>query len=273
MGALTDIKADKLKIKGAIRTALETLATAIDNAEESVDIGELSSLTTTAQANLVAAINELDADIGDPSSLTTTEKEVIVTAINELVTAIGTLSTLNTTAKGNLVAALNEVLAEVDLNTGKVGAEATPVDGVQSSVTINMGNADADPTYTAVEYGTAGDSITVTHVDPAANDAVLGVVVSGNDITVNLATGAGGAITSTANEVKAAIEAEAAAAALVTVAVEGAGTGVVEAKAETSLTGGVDVTAGENGSLRFDATNFYMKISAQVWKKVAHSAL
>lgn len=223
MGALADIQADKLKIKGAVRTAFKTLALAIDNAEESA--------------------------------------------------VIGTLASLNTTEKTNLVGALNEVLAEVDINTGKVGAEATPVDGAKAAVTIVMTNDDADLTYTAQDYGAAGNDITVTHVDPSDTDQELAVSVDGTDITISLATGGTGTITSTANDVKVAIEETPAAAALVAVTVDGIGEGVVEAKAKTSLANGVDVTAGAVGSLRFDDTNFYMKISAQVWKKVAHSAL
>lgn len=229
-------------------------------------IGDLTSLSTTATDDLVSAINELLTTIGDVSSLTTTEQSEIVGAINELVTSIGTLSSLTTTAQSNLVAAINEVV-------GKLGAEATPVDGVKAAVTIDMTNPNGDLTYTAKDYGTAGNSITVTHVDPSANDQSLAIAVDGTDITITLATDGSGTITSTANDIKTAIEADSEANALVAVTVEGTGEGVVEAIAEDALEGGVDVTAGAVGSLRFDDTNFYMKISAQVWKKVAHSAL
>lgn len=65
------------------------------------NIGNLSTLTTTAKGNLVAAINEIDADltalsdkIGDLNSLTTTNKTTVVAAINE-VNAKTTLGTLN----------------------------------------------------------------------------------------------------------------------------------------------------------------------------------
>ena len=47
-------------------------------------IGTLSSLTTTDQSSIVAAINELDADIGDLSTLTTSDKTSVVNAINEV---------------------------------------------------------------------------------------------------------------------------------------------------------------------------------------------
>lgn len=145
--------------------------------------------------------------------------------------------------------------------------------GVRATVTVDMTNANADLTYIAKAYGTSGNSISVTHVDPAGNDQPLVVTVSGKDITVSLKTGSGGAIESTAAEVKAAVDAHAEASELVTVAVEGGGAGVVNALAKATLTGGVNVTEGIIGSAAFDATNFYVKISEQVWKKVAHAGL
>lgn len=59
------------------------------------EIGNLDNLTTTAKANLVAAINEVN------SKATTNT------------TAIGTLANLTTTEKGNLVGAINEVNEDV----------------------------------------------------------------------------------------------------------------------------------------------------------------
>lgn len=59
------------------------------------EIGNLDNLTTTAKANLVAAINEVNS-----KAATNT-------------TAIGTLANLTTTEKSNLVGAINEVDADV----------------------------------------------------------------------------------------------------------------------------------------------------------------
>lgn len=141
----------------------------------------------------------------------------------------------------------------------------TPVDGVQSSLTTDMTNANADITLTAVAYGSGGDRISVTYVDPSANDAVLAVTVSGFDITVSLATNGSGTITSTADDVVTAIGASAAASALVTATAEGDGSGVVEAVAQAYLAGGVNVTAGPVGTLAFDSSNIYIKDAAQNW--------
>jgi len=97
-------------------------------------------------------------------------------------------------------------------------------------------------TWTANLTGTLGNQITVALVDPGADNAALSVVVIGNDIVVNLATGANGAITSTATAVRTAIAASNAANALVSVANTGTstGAGVVVPVAATALTGGLD---------------------------------
>lgn len=97
-------------------------------------------------------------------------------------------------------------------------------------------------TYTARDAGTAGNGISVRLKDPAGNSASLSVDANGNDIVVNLATNGGGTVTSTAAQVKTAIEAEADANSLIVVTHTGAssGAGVVVADAGLQLTGGTD---------------------------------
>ncbi len=71
-------------------------------------------------------------------------------------------------------------------------------------------------TFTALNAGAAaGNAITVRYVDPAAINQALSVGVVGSAITVNLATGPGGAITSTSTLIRAALVASAPAALLV----------------------------------------------------------
>jgi hypothetical protein len=100
--------------------------------------------------------------------------------------------------------------------------------------------------FTAADPGADGNNISVQLKDPAAFNQALSVDVVGRDIIVSLATGADpGAITSTAAEVIAAIQASAADD-LVDVANEGAstGAGVVAAVALTDLADGSDAGAG-----------------------------
>jgi len=138
-------------------------------------------------------------------------------------------------------------------------------------------------TFTSVAYGAGANDITIEYVDPSANDAVLSVVVTASAIVVNLATGVAGAITSTAAEVLAAIEAEAAAAALVTVAIDTGdtgvaddGSGVVTALAAAAMTGGAGVGIGVAGigSRYTDITNGVLYLntgtkSVPVWGALA----
>lgn len=112
------------------------------------------------------------------------------------------------------------------------------------SLTTAQGS-NRDLLYQAVGAGTAGNAIRVRYVI-SGNSTPLTVSVSGNDITVNVATDSGGAATSTANQVKAAVQASTPASALVQVALAPGsdGTGVVQALSFTALAGGTDSTRG-----------------------------
>lgn len=106
-----------------------------------------------------------------------------------------------------------------------------------------LAGANNDLVFTAKNHGVGGNAITVRYVDPAGNNQALSVGVVGNAITVNLATGVAGAITSTAAQVRAAVLASAPAMALlsaVTLKTGNDGTGVVIAMAATNLTGGAE---------------------------------
>lgn len=111
---------------------------------------------------------------------------------------------------------------------------------VQATLTTALTGANNDLLFTAVPPGRLGNDVRIRYVDPAANNAALAVSVSGRDITVNLATGAGGTITSTANQIGALIGETTESDALVDVdlAASSNGTGIVTAMAWTALTGG-----------------------------------
>jgi len=111
-GAINELNANILALSGGT-TIIEVDA----------KIGTLSDLTTTAQGNLVAAVNEVDGQIG---TLTTTQGS-LGTSIIEVDAKIGTLSDLTTTAQGNLVAAVNEV-------DGQIGTLTTTQESLGSSI-------------------------------------------------------------------------------------------------------------------------------------------
>lgn len=129
----------------------------------------------------------------------------------------------------------------VTVANNKVGAIFIKVPGDLATVTCGMTAALSDLTYTAVDVGTTGNLITVTHVDPEGVTATLGVTVVDRDITVSLGRAAS-AINTTAAQVKALINSNAAASALVTCEDEGVGSGLVNALAVQTLTGGADRT-------------------------------
>ncbi|MEY2656079.1 MAG: hypothetical protein RLZZ524_3107 [Pseudomonadota bacterium] len=143
-------------------------------------------------------------------------------------------------------------------------SDGAPEDATQATINVNPTGNDNGLTFTARQYGAGGNAITVTYVDPGANDAALAVTVAGNAIRVSLKTGVAGAIESTAAEVLAAIEAHGAANELVTVAIMTSdsgdgddGSGVVTAIASTALAGGAGTGIGiaRPGALCIDTTN------------------
>ena len=150
VSAILEVLAKEQLEVGDVST-LTTTATNLSAAivEHDADIGAPSSLTTAYKTNLVGAINELDADIGSRSSLTTTSTTNIVSAINELDAEHGVLSTLTTTEKGTLVGSINEIVSretsrydntvKLDLTHSTVGGSNTSTQSILSNVSMPAG--------------------------------------------------------------------------------------------------------------------------------------
>lgn len=109
-----------------------------------------------------------------------------------------------------------------------------------AALTTALSSTNRDLTFTSKLRGREGDLISVKYTDPAGNSQALAVSVTGKAINVSLATSGAGAITSTAAEIKAAIEASSAANALVAITYPASnnGSGVVTAMTQTFLSGG-----------------------------------
>jgi hypothetical protein len=129
-----------------------------------------------------------------------------------------------------------------------------PTASAQATADMNPAGDDNGLTFTAVEYGSGGNLITVEYIDPGAESQSLTVSTSLKAISVSLATDGAGDITSTAAEVKAAVEANARAAEIVTVVIDtddtgvaDDGSGVVAALAATALAGGAGTGVGTAG--------------------------
>jgi flagellin-like hook-associated protein FlgL len=111
------------------------------------------------------------------------------------------------------------------------------------------GDPSASLDFDAVTAGSEGNNISVELVHPGAENQAPQVSVEGNKVTVSLGTDADGNITTTAGDIEGAgglIDSHPVASTLVTATATGAGTGVVEARSETYLTGGLDAEQGVN---------------------------
>ena len=137
----------------------------------------------------------------------------------------------------------------------------TVTGGTAATLSTTLTGANNDIVLTARAAGLSGNTISLTLVDPSGNDQALAVTVSGNDISASLATGSGGAITTTANLLLAAIAANADANSLVSGALKAGndGTGVVTALTKTALSGGLGTGTITSASLDcqgFDSAHF-----------------
>jgi hypothetical protein len=112
--------------------------------------------------------------------------------------------------------------------------------GYRRAAQAQFGTAAANTFYvTSKAYGSkGGNDISVTVTQPATASAPLSIAVDGKNVTVNLATDASGAISSTARQVVDAVNADTGAAALLTASTYrgNAGAGLVAAAPATKLT-------------------------------------
>ncbi len=108
-----------------------------------------------------------------------------------------------------------------------------------ATFTTSLTGTNNDLTYTAKSASASGNTITLTYVVAGANTP-LTVSVTDSAITVNVATNGSSAATSTAAQVKTAVDGSAPASALVSVAnaTGNDGTGVVTAMSVQTLAGG-----------------------------------
>jgi hypothetical protein len=121
--------------------------------------------------------------------------------------------------------------------------DISSVNRVAASLTTALTGTNNDLVFTSKFQGAQGNTTRVRYV-VAGNNTPLSISVTAQDITVNVATDAGGLATSTASQVLVAVNADASAKKLVTASLAAGndGTGVVTALAYTNLTGGTEGT-------------------------------
>ena len=167
--------------------------------------GDLDDLDTTADANLVAAINELVGNIGDLTTLDTTAQTDIVSAINEIFatadTALQTVS-VTTPLTGNGTAGNPIALGTVPINLGGTNATtaAAALDNLSATTTTDAGvltRAAGTPGVWSLSTVLSAVSVTApitgngTAGDPLALTMASAADITGGTNTTNPVSAAG----------------------------------------------------------------------------------
>lgn len=129
------------------------------------------------------------------------------------------------------------------VRSGVIGIVGTAPDAegaTPAEVTIGNSAANTGIVYTANEAGTSGNNLRIRYVDPGSASAALEATLSGNDITVTLATDTESVVTSTASDVLAAVNGITDTPVTAALLEGSTGAGVVRARDFVSLSGGAE---------------------------------
>ncbi|MFB6468942.1 flagellin [Cytobacillus sp. Hz8] len=230
-----------LAISEKMRAQVRGLDQASSNAQDGISMIQTAEGALSETQSILQRMRELATQASNDTN-TTEDRGEIQKEMNQLTSEINRI--------GNTTEFNTQKLLKGQTPTGAITVSATQA-GVGAGVTPAVASTlDLQGlTFEAKTAGVAGDNIQIEFADPGANSAALGIVVSGNKITVNLATDGAGAITSTADEIKAALNGDTDTMGLLN-AVTGGGTTAVTANAVTNLAGGADQTtsSGTKGS-------------------------
>ena len=164
------------------------------------------------------------------------ETDFILTLRNAAGTALQTIDTgTSPEVLSYTFAAAGTYTYEISGYQGDVGDFDFDIRPVLGTATVATNGS---VVFTSKDWGhLGGNQITAEFKHPGANNAPLSVAVTGKDIVVNLATDATGAITTTAAQIVAAVNADAAASALVSANTYrgNAGAGVVQPRPKVNL--------------------------------------
>jgi len=214
--------------------------------------GAGGAITSTGQQIMDAINADTEASKWVTASLPATEDGTgIVTAMGSTSLADGSATTTVAFSDLSLVDLGDQIHWQAAAIADRywVSGSQTVQKSKASVVETALVGDNNDLHFCAKTAGVAGDDITVTYTDPAGNDKTLAITVVGDDIDVSLATGPAGAITTIANEILAAINADEDAFALLKASLKTGsdGTGIVTALAETNLAGGTAYTTIDTG--------------------------
>lgn len=189
--------------------------------------------------NVSVAGDAISVSLETVGGVITSTATDIMSAINVPLSQASLLVTASL-ARGNDGSGVVADMAGVPQNLSRAAAGFS-----YATVTTDLSAPHTNLKYEARLSGLAGNSISITYVDPGAASQPLTLGVAGNAITVNLATDGTGAITTTAGDIIAAIKNNTAASNLVNVELAEGNSGL-DALALTgtwNLSGGLDNAA------------------------------
>lgn len=209
------------------------------------------AVSTTSLYSLTTGLTGANNDLSYTSSFTDARVRYVDPGSNNAALSVSVSGhdvtvNLATDGSGTITSTATQVAAAIQ-GSGAASAVVTvgnkPGNNGSGVVTAlgytSLHGGNNDLTFTS-KLTTHDTPVRVRYVDPAASSQSISVSVSGNDITVNLATDGTGSITSTAAQVQAAIQGNTSANALVTVTnkTSNDGTGIVTAQGYQTLIGG-----------------------------------
>lgn len=224
-GSTLEINADALRVKDSGITSAKVAADAINDTH--IDWGTGANQVNSADMPIVDSANNFLSSAN------------VEAALQEIVQ--GTLYKRYTTGEN---VAVGDLL--VMRRDGSSNPRVYKASSLAANNQVLASLVQGDLTFTSVIY--SGNSTRIRFVDPGTPSASLSISVTGSDITVNLATDGGSAITSTATEIKSALDGNGSASALISTTISGTAGNVQSAFAYTNLSGGRDYN--DNGAHR-----------------------
>lgn len=242
-----------LAISEKMRGQIRGLTQASRNAQDGISLIQTAEGALNETHSILQRMRELATQAATDTNTLTDRKE-IQKEINQLLieidriaeqTEFNTQTLLNGTYTEKVFHIGANQGQNMEISIGNMGTEALGDGEAGGSPAVAAEGVLSGVTFTAQEPGEAGNGIEIVFADPESSDASLGVVVSNNTITVNLATDGSGDITSTVNEIVDAINEHTGAFALVSAAGTGETAVTLGTDPTVTLSGGADAVTGD----------------------------
>ena len=249
-----------LAISEKMRGQIRGLKQAQRNAQDGISLIQTAEGALNETHAILQRMRELATQASTDTNTLTDRKE-IQKEINQLldeIDRIGKNTEFNTQKliDGTFTGMKIHIGANADQNmnidisqmtSDKLGGVASTGTGGSGSGPVKATGTLGNVSFEAVADGDAGNGIEIKFVDPEANNKSLEITVSNNTITVSLATGEDGTITSTVSDVVNAINGDDTARGLVVASFSSEDGSNVVGEGTVELSGGSDGDAGGTG--------------------------